>query len=368
MKKALAIVMAVAMIFATAVAAGAAGANFTIQFVSDSGMLIETPVPVKAVVTTGGQVTFSKIYEAGAKSARPTVKIGDVITLTAEGYHFKGYSYTNDPAPSNPYTVAKIETAFKISYQIVLGELDSGNNGGGSGSGGGGGGGGSSTITSTLVNGNANTGLVTGNLSGSVSSATASKATTNAVAAAVKSAVASGANNADATVTLTNAGKITPAVFKSIVSAAEKASKGLNVDVTVSADTVKGKAVMGRLYMDLNEAARLTDAVNTSIDVNAASKVNAAITKKFNQYFSNDVAVVSFGQKGAFGMDVKAAVKVDTSKLDTTKLWFYSYDPATNAYTEITSPNNFVDTNGYMHFSTNMGNTVIITDAPLTSK
>lgn len=67
-------------------------------------------------------------------------------------------------------------------------------------------------------------------------------------------------------------------------------------------------------------------------------------------------------------MKISAAVKVDLAKLNTKALKFYSYDTAKNTYKLLTDTNEFVDVNGYLHFDTTVGNTVVITDSPLEDK
>lgn len=54
--------------------------------------------------------------------------------------------------------------------------------------------------------------------------------------------------------------------------------------------------------------------------------------------------------------------------LNTKNLFFYSYDATKNSYTRITTPDYWVDTNGYSHMTVPFGGSVIITDAPLTAK
>lgn len=252
---------------------------------------------------------------------------------------------------------------------------------GGGGSGGGGGGGSSSgfirrTTSGGLLNyssipighrlGAAGT---TGTSSvGSVSTATATKATSTAVAAAVAQARSTGANQARARVTFANAGTLTSDIFNAIANAALSAGKGMSVSVVVNADTLDATgAVAARMSIDVALAVQSGLSINTSIDVNANSRTNAAIANHLENYFANDMAVVTFGQKGSFGMNVPVAMKVDLSDLNVDTLKFYSYDVAANSYSEIATEYS-IDRNGYVHFTTPTGNSVVMTDAPLTAK
>lgn len=260
-----------------------------------------------------------------------------------------------------------------------------GSTGGGSGgSGGGGGGGGSSSSgskTSTSADrtfsniplgsklgGSTNIGGSTTTTTGSVTTASATKATTSAVASAVSQAVATGSNKASAKVTFANASALTTDVMNAIAKAAKSASKGLDVSVVVNADTVdKSGAVLARMSVDVALALRNGSAIQTTIDVNPNSTVNANIANHFAKYFTNEIATVAFAQKGSFGMNVPVAVKANLSALDVSSLVFYSYDVASNSFVEIQTEY-FVDTNGYLHFTTPVGNNIVITDAPLTAK
>ena len=47
---------------------------------------------------------------------------------------------------------------------------------------------------------------------------------------------------------------------------------------------------------------------------------------------------VNLGQKGSYGMDVRIAVKVDLSKLNTENLNFFAYDRESNTYVKLTEP------------------------------
>lgn len=255
-----------------------------------------------------------------------------------------------------------------------------GSGGGGSGGGGGGGGSSSGFIRRTTSGGLLNYSSIpighrlgaagtTGTSSvGSVSTATATKATSTAVAAAVAQARSTGANQARARVTFANAGTLTSDIFNAIANAALSAGKGMSVSVVVNADTLDATgAVAARMSIDVALAVQSGLSINTSIDVNANSRTNAAIANHLENYFANDMAVVTFGQKGSFGMNVPVAMKVDLSDLNVDTLKFYSYDVAANSYSEIATEYS-IDRNGYVHFTTPTGNSVVMTDAPLTAK
>jgi hypothetical protein len=94
----------------------------------------------------------------------------------------------------------------------------------------------------------------------------------------------------------------------------------------------------------------------------------AATANYFEQYFTNDVAVVSLGQKGAYGADIPMAVKLDLSALNLETLVFYAFDSATGSYTQIPATGYTMDANGYLHFTTPVGGDIVISDAPLAAR
>ena len=67
-------------------------------------------------------------------------------------------------------------------------------------------------------------------------------------------------------------------------------------------------------------------------------------------------------------MNIDAAVKVDLTGMNTKNLLFYSYNSKTNRYTPITNADAYMDENGFLHFTTNMGGDLVITDKPLTPR
>lgn len=203
----------------------------------------------------------------------------------------------------------------------------------------------------------------------SVGTANATKATATAAASAVKQAVATGADKANVRVAFANVKELSTDVLSSVAKAAVNAGKGMDVSVVVNADTVDPKtgAVAARMSVDVAKALQSGQDINTTIEVGSASKTNVAVKEHLEKYFENTVETVTFGQKGSFGMDVPVAVKADLSGLNTDSLHFYSYDVATNQYSEVQAEYS-IDNNGYLHFTTPVGNSIAITDAPLKAK
>ncbi len=184
-------------------------------------------------------------------------------------------------------------------------------------------------------------------------SAVSPAAATASVNAALAAARAGGAGGG-ATARLLNPGNIALATLQSMATLAG------DTPLRVNADSMNGAAVDVRITIN---PALATVALDLS-----ASTTNEAARRTdtlFEQYFSNDLMTVALGQQGGFGMPVDIAAKLDPA-LNTTNLIFYNYDPATNTYRQIAAPAYWVDVNGYVHFTTDQGGRIIISDGPLT--
>ena len=176
-----------------------------------------------------------------------------------------------------------------------------------------------------------------------VTSNRATTATTNAIEKAVA------AGNTSAEVSFRNVGSVSAETLQAIA----KQSADNGVKVTVHIDKVEDQKVISRMYIDPVQASNLTGDINLEVDV--SGKNVETVKNIFEKYFSNKMSVINLGQQGSFGMTVGMAVKLDLSEMNLGSLVFYSYDKATNTYSQITNPGAYVDDNGYLHFSTALG-------------
>lgn len=182
---------------------------------------------------------------------------------------------------------------------------------------------------------------------------------TEAVNNAIKQAASSGGQ---AAVTLVNVSTVPAASIKNVFTQAAKSGV---TDTVVRLDAKEGNTVLSRVYVDAATAAKLTGTVDFSVATKGAA-VDKAIST-FEKAFDNKIAAVSLGQKGAFGADIKMAVKADLSKLNTSNLVFYAFDKTTGKYAKLAVEYK-VDAKGYLHFSTPVGGDIIISDKPLARK
>lgn len=187
-----------------------------------------------------------------------------------------------------------------------------------------------------------------------LTSSTVASQTSKAVAAALKN------DQKAADVVVKNALSASPKVFQDMLAAAKKAG---GEQVRLLADSTVGGKIQARLYIDAAEASKLEG------DVKLGAKTDDAKARSlFDKYYENECQFVKFEQAGSFGMEIQAAVRVDLEKLNVENLKFYSYDPASNSYSLIDNPQYFVDANGFLHFTTQRGDTVVISDGLLSRK
>ncbi|MCL2857765.1 MAG: InlB B-repeat-containing protein, partial [Oscillospiraceae bacterium] len=85
----------------------------------------------------------------------------------------------------------------------------------------------------------------------------------------------------------------------------------------------------------------------------------------FERFFSNDLRVVHFDYSGGWGQTVRVAARVDLAGMDVENLYFYNFDREANTFRLIAEPNYRVDGNGFLHFNTTQGGSVIISEGPL---
>lgn len=185
-----------------------------------------------------------------------------------------------------------------------------------------------------------------------------------------------------------NAGTTTSATFKnytsvstvSLESAAAEMQLGgghvlLNFD-TYSAD---GKTAEGRLTINpraykpvqYNDPLQVGHSINVALNTNddAVSKIR----NTFQKFYKNEILVIKTGQKGGYGMSVTCAIKAGNvfSKVKQSNLYLYTFDPDSGnggSFRLVKNPNISIDGNKNLHFTTDTGNYLIISNGPLTKK
>lgn len=149
------------------------------------------------------------------------------------------------------------------------------------------------------------------------------------------------------------------AISKAALDAIQKVSTQKGVQLSVYVDTIVNNVIVSRMYIDPAAYTLSTD-LKTSIITNVPT-----VKGHFNKYFKNKLQVVGFTQQGSLGTNIAAAVKLDFSGMDTSKLILYSYDVVQNRYSILSDQTYFIDVNGYLHFTTSEGNYIIISEGQL---
>lgn len=130
------------------------------------------------------------------------------------------------------------------------------------------------------------------------------------------------------------------------------------------ARTMKDGGVLLQLTFPNPGAVAADMAVGGSVSGGAAETVRAHLEK----WFSNELRVLHLDQAGPFGQPVEVAVKLDLDGMDLENLVLYSYDSKTNTYQEITQPGCWADKNGYLHFTTSLAGSLVVSNGPLARK
>ena len=239
-------------------------------------------------------------------------------------------------------------------------------------------GGGSSSSSkggTSILNGLANTinNILKSKLAGSNTASTVAPVTRNsntAVTSPLTQAAAKTAFNQavslakskgikEANVHLQNISVISSEILNRFASDMEKS----DLQGVITADFIKNGIVEVRFSIPVSAAASLKKDFNLSLKQNGDQ-----VQANFAKYYRNRTAVIPLAQEGGFGVPVSVAARISLPHAKAENLYFYSYDPAANSYRQIVQSQVFFDVNGYLHFVTEEGNNIIISDGALQRK
>jgi len=168
-------------------------------------------------------------------------------------------------------------------------------------------------------------------------------------------------------------GQTTNAIFRGYSSVAAGTLKSANTEmqrlggtVLLNFDTMNAanpKAVEGRVTINPRNSTNLTQDMQLGVFTNDGA--TGRTRRTFERFFSNRVVIIKASQKGSYGMSVNYAVKIGTDLANSRQLKLYSYDPGTNRYQEIRNSNIWLDRNGFVHFTTHLGDDLVISDGAL---
>lgn len=182
--------------------------------------------------------------------------------------------------------------------------------------------------------------------------------TSTTVSDAVKKALVKGST---ASATFKNYDSVSAYAIQSAATAMKGGTVTLNFDTMDD-----NNAIEGRLTINPANASNLRNDINTGVYTSNVQTYKGAGT--IQKYFKNDVLVVKAAHSGSYGMSVKIAVK-STDKLSKSKdLRLYTYNPATNKYSEVKDAGLRIDENGFVHFNTTVGDYLVISNGALVKK
>ena len=173
---------------------------------------------------------------------------------------------------------------------------------------------------------------------------------------AIKAAQA--ADSTTASARFTNVTDVPLSVMKAMADEAAKAK----IKLTVVIDTVENGAVVLRQSFDPSLATK-----DVTFGGSAGSANAANVTSVFAKYFSNKISVFGITEPVDYGMPMGIALKADLTGLDNKALIVSSYNSAVNNYRQATN-SCWIDKNGYLHFSTEMAGSYVVSDKALARK
>ena len=131
---------------------------------------------------------------------------------------------------------------------------------------------------------------------------------------------------------------------------------------TILADTTENKKVVSRVYIPADK--EISSSLSVKPDNYGARKAEGL----FERFFDNNIKSIKFGEDINPKVNLRVAVKLDLSDIDTDNLYFYAYRSSTNSYYKIKAPSYKIDDHSYLYFNMPMERTVVISDKPLKSK
>ena len=84
----------------------------------------------------------------------------------------------------------------------------------------------------------------------------------------------------------------------------------------------------------------------------------------FERAHGGTASVVSLAQQGEFGMEVRVAARLDES-FAADAVYFYTYDAEANTFTQFTPSFIWLDSTGFLHFTTTVGGEIVVSDVNL---
>ena len=151
--------------------------------------------------------------------------------------------------------------------------------------------------------------------------------------------------------------EVSIAMFQAMVAAAGNNNLRINADSILSDGSVDVRISVNPRNVTAN------------VNLHASTTSSAAVSVRefFERVFEAEVGVVSLTQQGSFGMEVVVAARLDipVTQSNLNYIYFYSYDRQANNFRSFSPGFTWLDSNGYLHFSTSLAGDIIISRVPL---
>lgn len=126
--------------------------------------------------------------------------------------------------------------------------------------------------------------------------------------------------------------------------------------VSVRFRTLDGSSVQGQLTVDPEKAP--SENMDLQVGIYTTPGKTSSYEEAADAHFGAQTAIVLLEHGGSYGMTVDIAAKVDLTGMDASNLKLYH--ATSGAYTLLKDQSYYVDENGYVHFSTDSGGTIVI--------
>jgi hypothetical protein len=176
---------------------------------------------------------------------------------------------------------------------------------------------------------------------------------------AAQAAAASGSDSAN--VRVRDVESISAAELQAMFEASS--AKGLKAKYTADTTDFSRNVIQGRSEINPALAVKLGKDVLLGVRTDSVATQRALAT--FEKYYRNPIRVVSLAHEGSFGMTVKISAKFNMDGINLGNLRLYAYDGENDSVKPIASPKSYIDSNGYLHFTTIYGGDIVISDGPL---
>jgi len=104
---------------------------------------------------------------------------------------------------------------------------------------------------------------------------------------------------------------------------------------------------------------------NILLSGTTSSVTTRVVARIFENAFGGTASVVSLAQQGEFGMEVRVAARLDES-FTADAVYFYTYDAEANIVAQFVPSFVWLDSYGFLHFTTTVGGEIIVSDVNLT--